>query len=218
MVIALQLQHVTLRDPPIHEFVVSAIVPILGGPDGLTLQLDSYPTDSRVIAHARGWTIYEVCALVDAGDGAFLVAPGMQAPAGALSAQQTAVNTPWLVRLKLADSAGTQTFSLTGQPRVAWHRQGNVMRTSYHHLDLGRFGWAQVWITIRAGVDQLDFVLQLHNGIPGPERRLSWAKVNSSLPWLPTIPSDPVISPPYLVEPGNHTIPQQFAQIGRAHV
>jgi len=209
----IQAQHVTLQNPPAHVYVAQATVPVLGGPDNLTLYLDEYPSDTRVVAHARGFTVYEVAALAGAGDGAFLVRSfGMQAQASALSPHQRAANTYGLVRLELTDSAGTQSFSLTGQPRVSWFREGNVYRTSYHHLSLGRFGWAQLWISMRAGTEQLDFLLELHNGIPGPDRRFTSARlVTAALPWRSALP-DPVVSPPWLVKPGNYVIPQQFGR------
>ena len=208
----IQIQSVQIQNPPQHEYVVQATVPILNGPDNLTLFLDDYPSESRVIAHARNWTIFEICARAAANDGSFVVSTsGTPATPGALADHQAAANLVGLVRLELTDSAGSQQFSLTGQPVLAWHRRGALYRQSYHHLALGRFGWAHLWIGMRAGTRQLDFILEIHNGIPGPPRRLTSARLVTALPWRSELP-DPIISPPWLVKPGNYSIPQQFGR------
>lgn len=206
--IALLPQQVArVEGPPPHQYTVSVTVPMRQ--DGLTLQLDDYPSDSRVIARAKGWTIYEVCALAGAGDGFLLVRPtGMTAPAGALSHHQALANTPGLVTLEID---GQHRFSLTGLPRSGVHRRGNVYRQTQHELDLGQFGRMTVWIGMRAGTRQLDFTLDWHNCVPGPDRRFSSAKILTNLTWSPVLP-DPACAPPYLVRPGTHVIPQQFGR------
>lgn len=202
------IQTVELRDPPAHQFVVQASVPILGGADNLTLMLDSYPTDTRVIAHARGWTIYEVCAVANAGDASFDVRPGPRAPLSLVSDLQRIAVIPNLIRLRIDG----REFSLTGQPGV-FHRRGNVYRQSSHHVSLGEDGWAWVWIGMRAATNQLDFCVYLHNGIPGPDRGFSSVEVlvpNGAV-WTPHLP-DSVSQPPYLIKPGNYVLPQMFGR------
>lgn len=200
-------------EPPNRPFVVQATVPILLD-DTLTLQLDDYASDSRIIGHTTGasgeprYFIYEVVALAGANDASFIVHPGTSAPAGALSQLWPAARALNLVRLELADDAGAQVVSLTGQPIASMHRRGNVMRTSYSHIDLGRFGYAHLWTTARAATQQLDFVFELHNGIPGPDRRINSIRVRSAYPWRGVLP-DPAHEGPYLLKPGTHQLRQQ---------
>lgn len=205
-------QIVRIQSPPAHEYVVQATVPILLR-DDLTLTLDHYPSDSRVIARTTGahgnprWIIYEVCALAAAGDGDFIVREGSPAPLGALAHLQDAARVPNLVVL---DIDGTR-FSLTGLPRAGVHRRGNIYRQTRHELSLGQYGQATVWIGMRAGTAQLDFVLDWNNCTPGPDRRFSFARIRTASRWATELP-DPASAWPYLVQPGNHVIPQQFGR------
>lgn len=200
---------VNLANPPAHEYVVQATVPMLQ--DGLTLQLDDYPSESRVIAHAKEWTIYEVCALAAPLDGSFVAHVGPQTTVDRLTQHRQVAETWGAIQLELADANGSQLFSLTGRAIRSVHRDGKLYRQTFHHFGLGRFGFAHLWIGMRANTNQLDFILQIHNGIPGPDRRISWAKIVSPWPMHPELP-DPAFQPPYIIKPGNYIIPQQFGR------
>jgi hypothetical protein len=66
--------------------------------------------------------------------------------------------------LEITDAAGTLRFPLTGPPRPGSRLivDNKFARTRYEHISLGRFGYAHVWLTLRAGLQQIDAVELAH--------------------------------------------------------
>lgn len=212
LILSVQSQSIKVNSVPNHEFVLQATVPM---PDSFSgsLVIEDFPTDSRLIATAQNWKIYEVCALVPPGRNTFEVNAGVSTTESLVNHLLPYAVWPGLIKLKLTDGQGSSEFSLTGKNDKFLTRAGKVYKQIHRHISLGRFGWAHVWIGMRANTNQLDFAILMHNGIPGPDILLNSAEIitPNGIVWQSSL-SDPACLPPYLIKPGQHIFPQQFVR------
>jgi len=202
------VQQIQLQDPPQHEYVLQATFPSRSaGP----WSVEGFPTDWRLVVpptRAGGPSVFEVNALVPGGRGDFslghAVVPGPGVELARLAFDPAT--------LKLAVDGST--FTLTSR---AWlkrlHRRGRVEVTAAFHRDLGVYGDAEYWIDARAGSRELDVTLLWHRAMPGPDFRVSSARlvVPDGASCVELIP-DPGQDGPILA-PG--LFPQQFARVFR---
>lgn len=176
MLQALQVVH--LDRPPQGQYPLQVTVPLpadFSGPICISQGGVLKPTESQVISRTRRFQVRELVAEVEPA-ASYDVVEGSclpEARPAESDALRLALNYGAVV-LHVSDENGTRSFSLTGRPNVTgfqgFHRQGRLMLTSEHHRALGRFGWLLYSMTIRKGIEQIDFCLDWHACLPGPDR------------------------------------------------
>jgi hypothetical protein len=156
----------------LHRALEKAQVVHATYPGTQTMHAPGLASECRTI----GPNLSEITVLAPAGARQIPLAVGFGAPIPTSLIDDDAARaalTRGTLTMKIKDAISEVSFSLTGQPEVTgfkgWHRKGRIMWTAYAHRTLGRFGNAHIWITARAGTRQLDFIVNWHNGIPGPD-------------------------------------------------
>jgi hypothetical protein len=203
-------QVATVRGPvpaPSAPYVLHAVVPTPAGTAG-PVYVGSHATESTLVGRTATANLHEVYAVIaGGGTGPFPVNTTGRRPGRVLldGDALAALGDPAAIVLEITDAAGSMRFPLTGPARpgsqlVTDHA---LARVRFEHIPLGRFGFAQCWITVRQA-KQLDVVLNWHAGVVGTgdilfehARILTPANVR----WVPNIASDTVSQNGYLVKP-----------------
>lgn len=199
-------QAIDYRDPPDHPFVLSATVPVPKGSPPLVV-VGADLSDFRKIASTDEYDIAEVRARVPAGTTRAILVPGTPTRGVPRELRFVAGS----LRLEVDGVV----YDLTRRAQLRGiHQLGSASSTIRFHADLPAGVGVETFVTVRAGLPQLDVGFLLHHGVPGGDFRFDYARllVPSGATFSASIP-DPAVAPPYLVAPSaDNIIPQQFGR------
>lgn len=206
------LQTLKITRAPTQPYILQATLPLpadFEGPIALSQEGRLRPSESRVIARTRSWQIRELVAEALPGKPLEVTDGELRPERDEDSDALRWALTRGSVFFHVQDERGTITVSLTGPPsltrQVGRHRIGRLMQTSEHHRSLGRFGWLLYSMTVRKGIEQIDFCVDWHNCLPGPDVRFTKAWITSS---AGTVLKEYVVDETWLQVPSTYCIPQ----------
>ena len=133
----------------------------------------------------------------------------------------TALLTPGLIVAEFHDQNGNTLYGDLTNPAVRHTpcRVGSAMITI--ERDYTGAGGLQVWLSATAGSDEIEVVLNWHNGGLPAQPDLYFSSLGLRVPpgyaWTPLLP-DPAMSYPLLVKKGQHILPQQWERSFRVIV
>jgi hypothetical protein len=174
---ALGVQVATVRGPvpaPGGPYTLHAVVPT---PTSVTgpIFVGNNQTESRLIGSTLTQNYHEVFALVPGGGtGPFAVNTEGSAPTQSylVPMAEAAFTMPDAIVLVITDTAGaTHPFPITSAApaNARWIVNHRLAKVHYQHMSLGQFGYAHVWMILRAGLRQIDVILNWHASIPGTQ-------------------------------------------------
>ncbi len=219
--VMLGAQVATVRGPapaPGGPYFLHAVVPTPAAVTG-PVYVGNHPTESAVIGRTLTHNYHEVYALVAGGGvGPFPVGTTGRRPTRSfLNASAVAALTkPDVAILEITDTAGTVRFPLTGPPGPGsqFITNNDLALIRYEHISLGRFGNAHVWLMLRAGLKQIDVVLNWHTGVVNTQDVLfTNAKiiVPQGIRWIPNL-ADSASQNGSLVNPTGTNLPHIIPQ------
>jgi len=166
-VAAAQTPLAQVREPiprPLSSYVLRVVVAT--APDVPHAFIASFPSVDEVFARTLDYAYHEVYAVIPAtARGPFSVFAEGRSPQRPL-VDSTAALAPGAIQLEIEDGSSVLRASLTGAGgRVL--SDNALASVRMRHVNLGKFGWAQVYLSTRPGAPQVDVALNWHAGRVG---------------------------------------------------
>lgn len=181
---------------------------------------NTIPAQWELVARLDQWMIVEVRARVQnlgwTGVQNFSVieAPNAANAAGFDPGMIAMLLNPSSIQLQVRDQLGSNwTLPIAGiSSRTQFHRLGSVTVTAMNGFETP-LGGVQAWFGLDAGEQEIDLILNWHNGgLPAkPDIYFNSAQLVLPAGWTFTsVLPDPAVLPPYIVKADNHILPQRM--------